>query len=303
YGVEAHLRRELHPEMPQPAHAQNRHRIRRTCPAVADRIEGRSRSGSRAARLYPSSSRILRNESRVASSRRSIAWRGSPHRAYGPLPLASRAVPSDPTATTAPLTHQEATMPRTTQAKKQWTVMVYLAGDNNLDGAGVGDLAEMKTVGSTRDISVVAQFDRAGRNVQTNRYFLQKGTTLAHDVVTSLGETDTGDPRVLRDFVEWAVVEHPAQRYMLVIWNHGAGWDDSNLYQCDYFSGTAPPVVRKGRVISPGRAPAATASVAMGTVRAAFRRGRRSLFGPTMSTLMSSRAIAFDDQAKDYLDN
>ena len=29
--------------------------------------------------------------------------------------------------------------------KKSWTVMVYLAGDNNLDGAGVVDLNEMKS--------------------------------------------------------------------------------------------------------------------------------------------------------------
>ena len=41
----------------------------------------------------------------------------------------------------------------------------------------------------------------------------------------------------------------------------------------------------------------------MGTVRAAFKRGRRSLFGSTVSTLLTSRAIAFDDQAKDFLDN
>jgi hypothetical protein len=31
--------------------------------------------------------------------------------------------------------------------EKRWTVMVYLAGDNNLDSAGVGDLKEMKKVG------------------------------------------------------------------------------------------------------------------------------------------------------------
>ena len=31
----------------------------------------------------------------------------------------------------------------------KWTVMVYLAGDNDLDGAGVGDLKEMKKVGSS----------------------------------------------------------------------------------------------------------------------------------------------------------
>ena len=32
--------------------------------------------------------------------------------------------------------------------KKPWTVLVYLAGDNNLDAAGVVDVNEMKRAGS-----------------------------------------------------------------------------------------------------------------------------------------------------------
>jgi len=191
-------------------------------------------------------------------------------------------------------------MARTTRARKRWTVMVYLAGDNDLDRDGVADLEEMKTVGSTRDVSVVAQFDRSGKKRLTNRYVLRKGTSLDEDVVTALGETNTGDPAVLGDFVTWAVTAHPAERYMLIIWNHGAGWDDANLYEDDAFSSAAPPVVRKGVRITRGDA---RAPVTMSTARAAFRRGRRALFGPTMSTLLSARAIAFDDQAKDYLDS
>jgi len=45
-----------------------------------------------------------------------------------------------------------------TEARK-WTFMVYLAGDNNLDTAGVSDLTEMKKVGTTGEVDVVAQFD------------------------------------------------------------------------------------------------------------------------------------------------
>src|SRR5262249_46221611 len=40
-GIEAHLRGVLHPEMAESPHAQNRYRIRRTCPAVPDRVKGR----------------------------------------------------------------------------------------------------------------------------------------------------------------------------------------------------------------------------------------------------------------------
>lgn len=192
-------------------------------------------------------------------------------------------------------------MARTARTRKRWTIMVYLAGDNDLDSAGVADLGEMKTVGSSDHLAIVAQFDRSGSKRQTNRYLLREGTTLAEDVVASLGETNTGDPAVLRDFVTWATTGHPADHYMLVIWNHGAGWDDSNLYEGDYFSGAAPPVVRKGAVIA--RELASGSPIRMGTMQAVAKRGRRALFKSTVASMVSSRAIAFDDQAKDFLDN
>ena len=36
--------------------------------------------------------------------------------------------------------------------KAKWTVMVYMAGDNNLDGAALRDIAEMARVGSTKGV-------------------------------------------------------------------------------------------------------------------------------------------------------
>jgi hypothetical protein len=188
--------------------------------------------------------------------------------------------------------------------KKQWTVMFYLAGDNDLDGEVLADLQEMKSAGSGAHVNLIAQVDRSGSKSVTNRYLLRKGTPLAKDMVKSLGETNTGDPAVLKDFIVWATTNYPADRYMLVIWNHGSGMDDSNLYAGDYFSGATPPVVRKGAVIRTGkmrRAP--IAPVRTGTVRAAVKRAGRALFGSTVETMVTKRAIAFDDQAKDFLDN
>lgn len=44
------------------------------------------------------------------------------------------------------------------------------------------------------------------------------------DPVQVLGEVDMSDPRSLEDFVTWSITEYPAERYMLVISSHGAGW-------------------------------------------------------------------------------
>ena len=43
---------------------------------------------------------------------------------------------------------------------KEWTIMVYLDGDNNLDDAGVEDMEEMETVGSNDYFDIVVLFDR-----------------------------------------------------------------------------------------------------------------------------------------------
>ena len=47
-----------------------------------------------------------------------------------------------------------------TGGQAKWTVMVYMAGDNNLDGAALRDIAEMAKVGFTKDVNVLVQLDR-----------------------------------------------------------------------------------------------------------------------------------------------
>ncbi|HST04343.1 MAG TPA: clostripain-related cysteine peptidase [Chloroflexia bacterium] len=110
--------------------------------------------------------------------------------------------------------------------KAKWTFMIYLAGDNNLASAGETDLGEMRTVGSSKDVNLIAQFDNA-RSGGSKRFHLQKGGV--GETVQDLGPTDSGDPKVLLDFVDWAVDNFPAERYALVLWNHGGGWVPSEM--------------------------------------------------------------------------
>jgi hypothetical protein len=186
--------------------------------------------------------------------------------------------------------------------KAAWTVLVYLAGDNDLDSAGVVDLNEMKQVGSSDRLNIVAQFDRAGAKIATRRYFLRKGTTLAKDVVMALGETNMGDPAVLQDFLVWGAKNYPADRYLLVIWNHGAGWDDENIYRAVRRGLKRNVAYKRSPVGGPVRGAAGT--VPLTHVRAASKRAmRRALFSTTVLQSVQKRAIAFDDNAQDFLDN
>lgn len=121
-----------------------------------------------------------------------------------------------------------------THAQKEWTIMVFLNGDNNLEGAGVKDVNEMEMIGSTDDVDVIVQFDRAkgydktnGDWTSTKIFHIQKDNdskTITSPVVKELGEVDMGSYREALRFFDWTVSNYPAKRYMFVYWNHGAGW-------------------------------------------------------------------------------
>jgi hypothetical protein len=111
--------------------------------------------------------------------------------------------------------------------KAKWTFIVYLAGDNNLSDAGERDLGEMREVGSTEQVNVVVEFDRIGSDHETRRYLIQRDGI--DERVESQGETDCGDPKVLLKFIKWAAEEYPAERYALILWNHGGGWEPAEV--------------------------------------------------------------------------
>ncbi len=170
-----------------------------------------------------------------------------------------------------------------TTNKKKWTFMVYLAGDNNLDANGVTDLAEMKKVGSNDDLNLIAQFDRFGTGSETKRFYLRKGTTLTKDAVLKLGETNSGNPKALTDFIKWGIKNYPAERYALILWNHGGGWDDTDVYASD----------RLRRIQRAAR----------GRIRHAFFLSNLKTAVKTAAGGAKPRAILYDDDAKDFLDN
>ena len=114
----------------------------------------------------------------------------------------------------------------------KWTVMIYMAADNNLDRAALRDIAEMASVGSSRNVNIVVQLDRA-RDQKTRRLYITKNGGYLKDCIETFGETDTGDPKVLEDFIIWAVDRYPARWYFLILWNHGGGWwEDPRRLAC-----------------------------------------------------------------------
>ena len=158
---------------------------------------------------------------------------------------------------------------------KSWTIMIFMAGDNDLEGAAHADLIEMTRAGKSDQVNVVAEFD--SRRDGTRRYEAHNGWLQMAG--KPLEETNTGDPAVLTRFIRWARIHYPAEKEMLVIWNHGTGWEDipSDFKWSKIRDATGRQLLR------------------------------RALFTSTIETVQQAtigeRAIAADASSRDFLDN
>lgn len=126
----------------------------------------------------------------------------------------------------------------TPKPERIWTVLLYMAGDNNLSEECVYGLTEAKEslTDSPCKLAVLAQFDPSGVRTETRRYLLSKTRTLREDADATgwkARETDTGEPHNLLEFIRWGFAHYPAQYFAVVLVGHGSGTDDDFLLQDD----------------------------------------------------------------------
>jgi hypothetical protein len=116
-----------------------------------------------------------------------------------------------------------------------WLVMLYQnADDEVLEEDIFIDLNEAEIVGSTDQVTVVSQIDRFngaydgdGNWISTKRYLVTRDDdleTVNSEELEDLGEMDSGDKDTLVDFANWAITTYPADNYVLILSDHGAGW-------------------------------------------------------------------------------
>ncbi|MEO5367387.1 MAG: clostripain-related cysteine peptidase, partial [Magnetococcus sp. WYHC-3] len=123
-----------------------------------------------------------------------------------------------------------------------WTVMVYLAGDNNLEYWAQDNINRMERIDLPENVNVVFLLDRTdgeydgGGDWTDTRYGIvarDRNTQNITSPMTSLGELDTGSATTLTSFINQAATDRPADNYALVIMDHGGGlsgvaWDESS---------------------------------------------------------------------------
>lgn len=116
-----------------------------------------------------------------------------------------------------------------------WTVMLYQDADDKILEEDIFlDLNEAERIGSSDNVQIVAQLDRFssgfsgdGNWTTARRYFITRDNDLqaiSSELVEDLGEVNMADSQTLVDFVVWAVANYPADKYVLIMSDHGAGW-------------------------------------------------------------------------------
>lgn len=119
------------------------------------------------------------------------------------------------------------------QQKKTWTILVYIAGDNDLYKYAIRNLEQLQHVGSNEYLNIVVHFDfkQKGRKKESKRFFLEKNSLIQ---IGDIPAGDSGEAENLISAAEWAIKNYPSQYFGLVLWNHGTGPYDPDLFNYNY---------------------------------------------------------------------
>ena len=156
--------------------------------------------------------------------------------------------------------------------KNKLTLLIYMAADNNLDKEALKDLESIRTSSVGSNINIVVQLDRDTLpNVREGfRYHFQNG----EEHVEKLGEFNSGDPELLKTFIEEAMSKYSSEKVIVIVWSHGSGVDDKNPY-ADFIGTKKEREVKRSKLFELKSRPY-----------------EQELIG-----------IAYDDTSKDFLDN
>lgn len=132
--------------------------------------------------------------------------------------------------------------------EKEWTVLVYMAADNDLYSYALWDLFEMEarfesdrnSAGSTLKTDLLVQVDGPARDDLRRLHVFSGPVAYAKKsksdfessslddvkspVAARLREGRKSEKDRLLEFLLWGAKEYPAKNYLVIVWGHGQGW-------------------------------------------------------------------------------
>ena len=116
---------------------------------------------------------------------------------------------------------------------KDWSIFLYVCGSNLESEAAEAtyDLYEIDSVyGKPDDVNIVVEaggskswhsyYSSVIDASKLNRFHLTNGTYVQDEQITN---ANMGKSSTLQSFLEWGIDTYPAEKYALILWNHGGG--------------------------------------------------------------------------------
>ncbi|MBT6326116.1 MAG: hypothetical protein HOJ35_09105 [Bdellovibrionales bacterium] len=135
---------------------------------------------------------------------------------------------------------------------KKWSVLIYMAADNDLSPYSIGDILEMEQVipgelnlgATTINTDVLVELDtyeRTGNKrlhiyqTQEDFNFINSEESITSPNIRTYKETGRGsiiNQKIrFKRFLNWGMKNYPAEHFMVVIWGHGEGYIGKNANQ------------------------------------------------------------------------
>ncbi len=122
---------------------------------------------------------------------------------------------------------------------KEWTILIYANGNNELLPEIYNSKLKAEKVGSTSNINVVMEIGLDSMDIPfimrpnqyissfsspwmgVRRYYINRNNST---LIEDLGKINMADHDNLYDFIAWGIKNYPAQKYMLIISGHGSSF-------------------------------------------------------------------------------
>jgi len=112
------------------------------------------------------------------------------------------------------------------QQKKKWTVIIYVAADNNLRRFVTNNIKQMAEIGSNHSLNICVELHttvRSGKKVM-HRYYIEKDKIVRINAENQKSDAiDSGNPHTVVSSCNYFIEHYPADEYALILWNHGSG--------------------------------------------------------------------------------
>lgn len=166
------------------------------------------------------------------------------------------------------------------QQNREWTILIYMSADNNLEAAAMSDIWEMETSSlDTQKVTVLFLVDRSsafdtsngnwsgGRLYElktgrkNNDYSIISNQKCCSNLSLEIGtetEIDMSSRYTLQEILKYTKANYPAEHTGLIIWGHGSGWrsdnavEESKGFSHDGTSGKSMSLIDLHKAISEG---------------------------------------------------